>query len=96
MMDPQTIGMFEGGASGIVMSLLVGAIAGWLAGLIMKGKGMGFIINAALGIVGAFVGRYAFDLIGFSLGSGLFSGILTATAGAVILLFVAGVLRKSQ
>lgn len=81
---------------GIIMMLVIGSLAGWLAGLIMKGKGMGFIINALLGIAGAFVGSYVFGLIGFSIGSGLLGTIFTATAGAVILLFIAGILRKSS
>jgi uncharacterized membrane protein YeaQ/YmgE (transglycosylase-associated protein family) len=57
---------------------------------------MGFIINALLGIVGAFVGNYLFNLIGFSVGNGLFGAIITSTAGAVVLLFIAGILKKSQ
>ena len=76
--------------------VLIGAIAGWLAGLIMKGSGMGFIVNALVGIVGAFVGSYLFGLIGFSAGSGLVGAIITSTAGAVVLLFIFGILRKSQ
>ena len=81
---------------GIIMIIVIGSIAGWLAGLIMKGKGMGFIINALLGIVGAFVGSYLFNKIGFSVGNGLFGAIITSTAGAVVLLFIAGILKKSQ
>ena len=95
-MDAQTIGAIEGGVIGIIIVLVIGAVAGWLAGLIMKGKGMGFFINAILGIIGAFVGSYVFNLIGFSVDSGLFGVIITATAGAVILLFIVGLLRKSQ
>jgi len=81
---------------GIITIILIGALAGWLAGLIMKGKGMGFIINALLGIAGAFVGSYFFELIGLSTGHGLISAIFTSTSGAVILLFIVGVLRKAQ
>ena len=77
----------------IVMMILIGAVAGWLAGLIM-GRGMGFIINAVIGIAGAFVGTYLFDLIGFSAGDGLVGIIVTATAGAVVLLAITGLLRK--
>ena len=83
-------------AYGIIMTLLIGSIAGWLAGLIMKGKGKGFIINAILGIIGAFVGNYIFQLIGFSVGSGLIATMITATTGALVLLFIVGILRKSQ
>lgn len=83
-------------SEGIIATILIGAIAGWLAGLIMKGRGMGFIVNAMVGIVGAFVGSYLFGLIGFSVGSGLVGAIITSTAGAVVLLFIFGILRKSQ
>ncbi len=83
-------------AQGIITMVLIGALAGWLAGLIMKGKGMGFIVNALVGIVGALVGSYLFSLIGFSVGSGLVGAIITSTAGAIVLLFIVGILRKSQ
>ncbi len=79
----------------IIMIILIGSIAGWLAGLIL-GKGMGFIANALVGIAGAFVGSYLFDLIGFSVGSGLIGTIMTATAGAVVLLSIVGILKKLQ
>ena len=79
----------------IIMMVLIGSIAGWLAGLIM-GKGMGFIVNAMIGIAGAFVGSYLFDLIGFSVGSGLIGTVMTATSGAVVLLFIASLLKKFQ
>ncbi|MCK5697953.1 MAG: GlsB/YeaQ/YmgE family stress response membrane protein [Gammaproteobacteria bacterium] len=78
----------------IVVMLLIGAIAGWLAGLILKGSGMGLLINIVVGIVGAFVGSYLFTLIGFSVGSGLVGAVITSTAGAVVLLFIIGILRK--
>ena len=84
------------GTESIIAIVLIGAIVGWLAGLIMKGSEMGFIINAVVGIVGAFVGSYLFGLIGFSVGSGLVGAIITSTAGAVVLLFIFGILRKSQ
>ena len=89
-MDPQIM------STGIVATIGIGAVAGWLAGLIMKGHGMGFVLNTVLGIIGAFVGSYVFGLIGFSMGSGLLGIIATSTAGAVILLFIVGLLRKSQ
>lgn len=80
----------------LIMMILIGAIAGWLAGLILKGKGMGFIVNALVGIVGAFVGSYLFSLINFSVGSGLIGAIITSTTGAVVLLAIVGFLKKSQ
>ena len=50
-MDPQTAVVLEAGAIDTVMMIIIATIAGWLAGLIMKGKGMGFIVNTLLGIV---------------------------------------------
>ncbi len=73
---------------GIITIVIIGAIAGWLAGLILKGKGMGFLLNAVVAILGASVGNYLFGLIGFSVGNGIISAIITATTGAVVLLFI--------
>ncbi len=84
------------GSYGIFTIIIIGAIAGWLAGLILKGKGMGFLLNMVVGILGASVGNYLFGLIGFTTGSGIISAIITSTAGAVVLLFIVGLLRKSQ
>ena len=83
-------------AQGLITMIIIGAVAGWLAGLILKGKGMGFIVNVLVGIAGAFVGGYLFTLIGFSAGSGLIGAIITSTSGAVVLLAIIGFLRKSQ
>jgi len=81
---------------GIIMTIIIGSISGWLAGLLMKGKGMGFIINTIVGIVGAMWGQYVFELIGFSVSDGLIGTIFSATSGAVLLLFIMGFIRKSQ
>ena len=83
-------------AYGLIMTIVIGAVAGWLAGLILKGKGMGFLMNAVVGIIGAFVGSYLFNLIGFSIAGGLIGAIITSTAGAVVLLAIVGILKKSQ
>lgn len=75
------------GITSLFMFLLVGAVAGWLAGLIMKGKGSGILMNMIIGIVGAFIGGWAFRLLGLSAHSFLGS-LATAVFGAVILLFI--------
>jgi len=80
---------------GILVSLVIGAIAGWLAGLIMKGSGQGLLLNIIVGIVGGVVGSWLFGLLGFTIGPGLVSAIITATIGAVILLFIVSKLRKA-
>lgn len=76
--------------------LVIGAIAGWLAGLIMKGGGFGLITNIILGIVGSFVGGWLLGKLGVSLsmGSPTVSMIITAVIGAVVVLFVAGLFKK--
>ncbi|MCP3852169.1 MAG: GlsB/YeaQ/YmgE family stress response membrane protein [Gammaproteobacteria bacterium] len=80
----------------LIMTVIIGSIAGWLAGLILKGRGMGFIVNSIVGIIGAFVGSYVFTLIGFSMGNGIIGVLITSTSGAVILLAIVGFLKKSQ
>ena len=75
--------------------LIVGAVAGWLAGQLMKGRGFGLLGNIVVGIVGAFIGGWAFGALGISLGAGLVGTILTAVVGAVILLFVVGLIKKA-
>ena len=77
----------------ILYILIVGAIAGFLAGLIMK-KGHGIIINIILGIVGSFVGKWLFGIFGISIGSGIVSDIVTSAIGAIVLIFVAGLFKR--
>ncbi len=73
--------------------LIVGALAGWLAGKIMKGSGFGLIANIAIGIAGAVIGGWIFRMLG-TLPSGLAGSLVTATLGAIILLGVARWLRR--
>lgn len=82
---------------GILTWIIIGAIAGWLASLIMKGGGYGLIGNIIIGIIGAFVGGWLsasifnlpYAVTGFDLTS-----ILVATAGAVVVLFVLSLLKR--
>lgn len=78
---------------GIVVFVLVGAIAGWLAGQIMKGSGFGLYGNIIVGIIGAFVA----DLVlpNFGLAKGLIGSVITATIGAAVFLFVVNMLRRN-
>jgi uncharacterized membrane protein YeaQ/YmgE (transglycosylase-associated protein family) len=80
---------------GIVWTLVVGAIAGWLAGQIMKGRGFGLFGNIVVGIVGAILGDYLFRLADISIGSGTVSAIVTALIGALVLLFLVGLVKKA-
>ena len=71
---------------GILVILLVGLIAGWLAGRIVDGGGFGLIGDIAVGIVGALIGSWLLPKLGIHMGSGLVSSIIVATLGAILLL----------
>ncbi|HUB28070.1 MAG TPA: GlsB/YeaQ/YmgE family stress response membrane protein [Terracidiphilus sp.] len=68
--------------------ILVGLVAGWLTGKVMKGGGFGFFVDIILGIVGALVGGFIAKAIGFSPQGGLIYTILVATCGAILVVFV--------
>ena len=74
------------GIESLIVFILIGAIAGWLAGQLVKGYGFGLIGNIAVGIVGAFIAGLLFPALGLSLGGGILAAIIHATIGAVILL----------
>ncbi len=78
----------------IVGMLVVGAVAGWLAGQMMKGHGFGLIGNVVIGVIGAVLGRYLFDWAGISIGGGLVGPLVQALAGALVLLGLVGFLKK--
>ena len=80
----------------IIVWLVIGAIAGWLAGLIMKGYGFGLIGNIVVGIIGAVIAGWLLPRIGFVLVGGIVAAIINAVIGAVILLFVIGLFKKSS
>ena len=79
----------------LIYFLIIGAIAGWLAGQIMKGSGFGAIGNIVVGVVGALIGGFLFRLLGF-LPMGLIAQLISATVGAVILLWLVGYLTKKR
>ena len=76
-------------------SIIVGAVAGWLAGQLVKGYGFGLLGNIVVGIVGALIAGWLFPAIGINLGSGMVSAIINATIGAVILLVLLRVVKQS-
>lgn len=77
-----------------IIFILVGAAAGWLAGQIMKGSGFGLLWNILIGIIGGVVGGWLFGELGIAIGTGIVNWLITAVAGAVVVLFVASMLRK--
>jgi len=72
----------------ILVILLVGLLAGWRAGHLVKGTGYGLVADICIGIVGALIGDWLLPRLGLYLGSGLVSAIISATIGAVILLII--------
>jgi len=78
----------------LAIFLAIGAVAGWLAGVILKGGGFGLLVNIVIGILGAVVGGFAFGLLGISAG-GILGSIITATVGAVLLLVIVGLIKKA-
>jgi uncharacterized membrane protein YeaQ/YmgE (transglycosylase-associated protein family) len=83
------------GIESLIVFIIVGAVAGWLAGLIVKGMGFGLLGNIVVGIVGAFIAGYLFPAIGISIGSGIISAIIHSTIGAVILLVLIGLVKRA-
>ena len=78
----------------IIIFLLIGAIAGWLAGQIMSGGGFGLIGDIVGGIIGAFIGGWLFGALGIGFG-GLIGAIICATVGAIILIAVLRMIKRA-
>jgi uncharacterized membrane protein YeaQ/YmgE (transglycosylase-associated protein family) len=79
----------------IIIWLVIGGVAGWLAGLIVKGYGLGLVGNIVVGIVGAFIAGWLLPRIGFVIIGGFMAAIINAVIGAVILLLVIGFFKKA-
>jgi uncharacterized membrane protein YeaQ/YmgE (transglycosylase-associated protein family) len=79
----------------LIVLIIVGAIAGWLAGIIVKGMGFGLVGNIIVGIVGAFIGSWLLGYLGVHIGGGFVGSIINATIGAVILLFVISLVKRA-
>ena len=80
--------------NGILYAIIVGAVAGWLAGEIKRGMGFGLIGNIIVGIIGAVVGSWVFGALGISLGSGWIASILSALIGALLVLFLISFIKR--
>ena len=73
--------------------LLIGLLAGWLAGQIMKGRGFGLVGNIVVGVIGSWLGSLLFNLLGLS-AYGTIGLIITSTVGALVLLYLVGFIKK--
>lgn len=80
---------------GLIVFLIVGAIAGWLAGQVMKGGGFGLVGDIIVGILGAIVAGFLFPAIGVALGAGILGQIISAALGACILLLVLRLVKRT-
>ncbi|KFL36162.1 GlsB/YeaQ/YmgE family stress response membrane protein [Arenimonas donghaensis] len=78
----------------LLIFLIIGALAGWLAGLVMKGRGFGVLINMVVGVLGAFFGGWLLPKLGVSFGGDI-GVFITAFIGAVLLLAIIGLIKKA-
>lgn len=78
----------------LLIFLIIGALAGWLAGLVMKGRGFGILINMVVGVLGAFFGGWLLPMLGISFGGDI-GVFITAFIGAVLLLAIIGLIKKA-
>lgn len=80
--------------SSILWFLLLGALAGWLAGKLVRGYGFGLIANILIGVLGALLGGFIFEWAGWATGDGFLWSLLVALVGAVVLLLVTGLIGR--
>lgn len=81
-------------AHGIIAIIVIGIIAGWLAGLVVKGTGFGLLGDLVIGIIGAFIGNWLLlSVLHLSLGTGWVAAILSSAIGAIVLLLIIKLLR---
>jgi uncharacterized membrane protein YeaQ/YmgE (transglycosylase-associated protein family) len=98
--NPQTatdsLGITKGNAMehGLIAWLIIGAIAGFLAGKIVEGSGFGLIVDIIVGIIGAVIGGYLTGAMGIGVGGGLIASIIVAVIGAVVLLLVLRLIKR--
>jgi uncharacterized membrane protein YeaQ/YmgE (transglycosylase-associated protein family) len=78
-----------------VPALIIGAIAGWLAGTVVKGGGFGLVGDIIVGILGALVAGWIFPTAGLSLGGGWIGAILSSTIGAIFILVIAKLIKRA-
>lgn len=78
----------------MLYSIIIGGLAGWLAGVLMKGGGFGFIGNILIGIIGGFLGSWLFGKLGISFINGISGDLVEGIVGAVVLIFIVGLIKK--
>lgn len=83
------------GIESIVVWLIVGAVAGWIAGLVVKGAGFGLLGNIVVGIVGAVVAGWLLPQLGLRIGSGIGAAIVNGAIGGIIILVVLSLIKRA-
>jgi uncharacterized membrane protein YeaQ/YmgE (transglycosylase-associated protein family) len=78
----------------LIILLVIGSVAGWLAGVIVRGYGLGLVGNIVVGVIGSFIGGWLFTHFRVVHGSSLLGAVIGATVGAVILLFLIRLVRR--
>ena len=82
-------------AHNLIIWLIVGVVAGWLAGTLVKGGGFGLIGDIVVGIIGAFIGGWLAGVLHIHVGTGIIATIITATAGAIVLILILRLVRRA-
>jgi uncharacterized membrane protein YeaQ/YmgE (transglycosylase-associated protein family) len=78
----------------VVISLIIGGVAGWLAGTLFKGRSFGLVGNIVIGLLGAVLGGWLFGVLNISIGGEWIGPIVTSTVGAIVLLYLIGLVKK--
>jgi uncharacterized membrane protein YeaQ/YmgE (transglycosylase-associated protein family) len=83
---------------GFLYTIIIGAICGYIADVLMRDNGFGLIVNIIIGIAGSFVGNWLYGVLGIhiNLGSAIIEQIIVGTTGAVVILFLVGILRGKR
>ena len=93
--SPEAVGAGIGVVAGLRIAIVVGAVIGWLASLIVKGSGSGLLVDVLVGIGGSIIASYLFPAIGIPLGTGIVGAFLAALIGAVLLLLIIKLIRRA-
>ncbi len=78
-----------------IIFIIVGVVAGWLAGQVVRGGGFGLVGDLVVGVVGALIAGWLFPTVGLSLGGGIIGAIISSAIGAIILLFVLRLIKRA-
>jgi uncharacterized membrane protein YeaQ/YmgE (transglycosylase-associated protein family) len=79
----------------LLFFLIIGGIAGWLAGMILKGRGLGLIGNVIVGVLGALLGGWLLKMLGISIGGGLIGSFITSILGSIVCLLLVGIIKRT-